>query len=179
MKIKLTPELTYLIGFWRKRRSPEGLGIYGEPQQLGLFTKELLDMHITTTEKLISKEDMIYFYNTAYKKFFLEIEKEELERFKYLNEYAANYLAGIFDSIGRIDEKGFVFISKINSQDELLFLRLGFITKRVKDGIIFGKPRVFLAFIKNYVKIYAGHDAFKYVKTKGKNRVMNPHTNSA
>lgn len=164
MKIKLSPELSYLIGFWRKRRSQEGFGVYGDEKQLELFTKELLTLQIATAEKILTKEDMVFTHNTAYKKFFHEIEEEELERFKYLNEYAANYVAGIFDSVGRIDEKGFVRITKINKQDEMLFLRLGFMTKRMKDGVVIGKPRAFLAFIKNYVKLHAEHPAFKLVK---------------
>lgn len=164
MKIKLTPELAYLIGFWKKRQTSEGLGIYGNEKQLELFTKEILDQKIAAPEKLMAKEDSVLTHNTAYRKFFDEVEGEELERFKYLNEYAASYLAGIFDSVGLIDEKGIVRITKFRSSDEMLFLRLGFNPKKTKEGAVVGKPRAFLAFIKNYVKINAEHPAFKLVK---------------
>ncbi len=163
LKIKLAPELAYLIGFWRKRRSPEGLGIYGDDSRLELFSKIMLDMKIVVPEKVISSEDKIFTYNTAYRKFFQEVEGEQLERFKYLNEYAASYLAGIFDSVGLISEKGLVCISKLNAEDEMLLLRLGFTTKRTKEGLVIRKPRAFLFFIKNYVKMNAGHPAFKLI----------------
>ena len=106
MKIKLTPDLSYLIGLWRKTRSPEGLGVVGNEQLLELFTAEVLAKEMTTTDKLLTEENKVYFYHTAYRKFFQQIEKEQLERFKYLNEYAANYLAGLFDAVGNVDSKG-------------------------------------------------------------------------
>ncbi|MBI2079824.1 hypothetical protein HYT84_03595 [Candidatus Micrarchaeota archaeon] len=165
MKIKLTPEFAYIIGFWRKRRSREGLGIHGENPHLELFSKEVLDKKLTSSEKLLSEEGKVYFYHTAYRKFFQEIEEEQLERFKYLNEYAASYLAGLFDSIGGVDEKGFVFINKTNKQDEILLLRLGFTTRKSREGLIIGKPRAFLALIKNYVKLHNNNRAFEYVKS--------------
>lgn len=171
MKIKLTPELAYLIGFWHKRRSQDGLGVYGEQKHLELFIEQAmglpLEPKIATPEKLITKEDTVFTHNTAYRKFFQEVEAEELERFKYMNEYAANYLAGFFDAVGIIDEqKGIVKLGKFNKQDELLFLRLGFIAKRTKDGTVIGRPRAFLAFIKNYVKLHKDSKVFQMIKTE-------------
>lgn len=164
MKIKLTPELSYLIGFWRKRRSYEGLGIRGVNVYIELFSKQILEQNLTTPDKILSDDKKLYFYHTAYRKFFQEIEEEQLERFKYLNEYAANYLAGLFDSAGGIDDKGFVFIDKGNPQDEILLLRLGF-GARWRDGkLIIERPKAFLVFIKNYVKLHAGHKVFEYLK---------------
>jgi hypothetical protein len=171
VKIKLTPELAYLIGFWRKRRSNDGLGVYGEQKHIELFIDQALNLplepRIATSDKILTKEDTVFTHNTAYKKFFQEVEEEELERFKYLNEYAANYLAGIFDAAGFIDEqKGIVRINKITSQDEILFLRLGFITKRSKEGAVIGRPRSFLAFIKNYVKLHKDSKVFQLIKAE-------------
>ena len=164
MKIKLTPELSYIIGFWHKRRTYEGLGVRGDGRYLELFSKEVLDQKLTTSDKLQSIGKKVFFYHTAYRKFFQDIEGEQLERFKYMNEYAASYLAGMFDSVGGIDEKGLVFIDNGNPRDEILLLRLGF-GARWRDGkLIIEKPRAFLFFIKNYVKLHAGHKAFEYVK---------------
>jgi len=164
MKIKLTPELSYIIGLWRKSRAFEGIGVRGDKTLLEVFSKEVLDKQLTTSDKLLSDEDKVYFYHTAYRKFFQEVEAEQLERFKYLNEYAANYLAGIFDSAGNIDEKGVVSIYKTTRQDEMMLLRLGFVTRRMGERLAVEKPLVFLAFIKNYVKIKKDHKAFEYVK---------------
>jgi len=164
MKIKLTPKLAYLIGFWRKRNSYEGVGVKGEEKYLELFTKEVLDQKITEANKILTVDDKVYFHHTSYKKFFKQIEKEECERFKYLNEYAASYIAGIFDSVGEIDEeKGIVMLKKARKNDEIMLYRLGFGCKWNEGKLIITRPRAFLRFIKNYVKLYATHKIFKMV----------------
>ena len=166
MKIKLTPELSYVIGLWRKSRTQEGLGVQGEKAVLEVFTKEALDQQLTTPDKMLSEDDKVFFYHTSFRKFFQQIEKEQLERFRYLNEYAANYLAGMFDSAGKIDEKGIVGLFGLTRQDEILLLRLGFNTRKRGVVHVVERPLVFLTFIKNYVKIFKGHKAFDYVKGK-------------
>jgi len=165
LKIKLSQELAYVIGLWRKRRSFEGLGIHGDQKLLEVFSKEVLAQKLTAPEKLLSDGKRVYFYHTAYKKFFNEVEKGQLERFKYLNEYAANYLAGLFDAVGEVDENGVVSLSKLNNEDELMLLRLGFKTKRKKEKCIVEKPLIFLAFIKNYVRVFKDHKIFEVVET--------------
>lgn len=170
MKIKLTPELAYIIGFWRKRRAFEGVGIRGDGDKLSVFSKAVLDQELTPTGKLLTDDKKVYFFHSAYRKFFYDIEKDQLERFKYLNEYAANYLGGMFDSVGGIDERGVVYLDKMNRQDEMLFLRLGFGARMKKDRLVVEKPRAFLAFIKNYVKLFKDHKAFEYVKNNGRKK---------
>ena len=164
MKIKLTPELSYIIGLWRKRRCFDGLGVRGGREVLEEFSREVIEKQLTPPNKLLTGIDSVYFYHTAYRKFFQEIEKEQLDRFKYLNEYAANYLAGMFDAAGEIDQRGIVSLHRVTAQDEMMLLRLGFMTKRSGDRLVIEKPLVFLTFIKNYVKIQKGHKAFEYVK---------------
>ena len=171
MKIHLTPEFSYIIGFWRKRRTSEGLGIHGDEKYLEIFSKEALQNGLTTPERFLHEGDRIYFYHTAYRKFFQEIEEQQLERFKYMNDYAASYLAGMFDSCGGIDEKGFVYLTRMSTHDEMLLLRLGFGAKRNKDMLIVERPKAFLAFIKNYVKIHSGNEAFGLVRKKRRKEV--------
>jgi hypothetical protein len=166
MKIKLTPELSYIIGLWRKARTQEGIGVKGNEDVLAIFSKEVIDKELTTPDKIQSEEDRIFFYHTSYRKFFQQIEKEQLERFKYLNEYAANYLAGMFDSSGEIDEKGIVSLGNVSSRDEMMLLRLGFVIRRRNKRAILEKPLLFLTFIKNYVKVYGGHSVFSLIKAK-------------
>lgn len=163
MKVKLTPELAYIIGLWRKCRAFEGLGVKGNQEILETFSKEALSQELTSSDKLLNDQDKVYFYHSTYRKFFQDIERDQLERFKYLNEYAANYLAGLFDAVGDIDRKGIVSFIKMNRQDELVLLRLGFQSKRMKDRLVVERPVVFLAFIKNYVKIKKDHKAFDYL----------------
>ncbi|MFH0738015.1 MAG: hypothetical protein V1827_05845 [Candidatus Micrarchaeota archaeon] len=164
MKIKLTPELSYIIGLWRKARCAEGLGVHGRSDVVEIFSKEALDKQLTTSDKMLSGPDKVYFYHTAYRRFFQEVEGEQLERFKYLNEYAASYIAGMFDAIGSIDEKGVVSLGAVNKQDEMMLLRLGFQTKRRADRLIIERPIVFLKFIKNYVKAFKDHKVFTYIR---------------
>ena len=172
MKIKLTPELSYIIGFWRKRRTREGIGIYGDDEYLELFSKEILEKELTTSKKILHDEDRIYFYHTAYKKLFKQIEKEQCERFKYLNDYAASYLAGMFDSIGNIDsEAGILYFEKARRSDEMLLMRLGFGAVWKGRTLAIGRPKAFLRFIKNYVKKYKDHKIFKFIEKSKKRRI--------
>lgn len=166
MKIKLSPELSYVIGLWRKSRSNDGLGVRGEKTVLEIFSKEVLDKQLTSSDKLLSGEHQVYFYHTAYRKFFQQIEEEQLERFKYLNEYAANYLAGMFDASGTIDERGVVSLYQATKQDEMMLLRLGFVVRRRADRLLIDRPAIFLTFIKNYVKLFKDHKVFDYIKSK-------------
>lgn len=168
MKIKLTPELSYVIGLWRKSRCIEGIGIRGGKELLEVFAQEVLEKQLSTSDKLLTGEDKVYFYNTAYRKFFQQVENEELDRFKYLNEYAASYLAGTFDASGAIDEKGVVSLQRANRQDEMMLLRLGFVVRRRADRLVIERPVVFLTFIRNYVKIFKGHKVFDYLKANEK-----------
>lgn len=168
MKIKLTPELSYIIGLWRKSRCADGLGVQGHKEVLEVFSQEALEKQLTTSDKMLSGEDKVYFYHTAYRKFFQEIEKDQLERFKYLNEYAANYLAGMFDASGSIDERGIVSLGQPSKQDEMMLLRLGFVTRRRGDRLVIERPAVFLTFIRNYVKVFKGHRVFDYLKSPDK-----------
>ncbi len=167
MKIKLDPELSYIIGFWRKRKTREGIGIYGEDLDIALFSKEILDKKIIPPEKLLTDENRVYFYHTAYRKFFKDIEFEQCERFKYLNDYAASYLAGMFDSVGAFDSKsGIIYFEKAGKNDDILLMNLGFGGKWKEKKLIIGRPLVFLKFIKNYVKKYKDNEIFKYADKK-------------
>ena len=56
MKIKLTPELSYIIGLWRKNRCFEGLGVRGSGKVLEVFSKSVLSQGMITSDKLITDE---------------------------------------------------------------------------------------------------------------------------
>ncbi len=168
LKIKLSPELAYIIGFWRKRRTFEGLGIRADEDRLGIFSKEILDKGLTTPEKFISQDDRVFFYHSAYRKFFQDVVEEQLERFCYINDYSASYLAGLFDSVGQIEDSGVISLEKANREDEVLLLRLGFNSMRKNGKLIIERPVVFLKFIKNYVKLFKNHKIFDYVEKKAK-----------
>lgn len=166
MKIKLSPELSYIIGLWRKSKSFEGLGVRGKKDLLEIFAKEAIHSGLTTPDKILSDDTRVFFYHTAYRKFFQEIEKNQLERFKYLNDYSASYLAGLFDAVGNIDEKGVISMDKMNHEDEMMLLRLGFKTRRKEGLMVIDRPLVFLAFIRNYTRLYKDNKIFEYVESK-------------
>jgi len=173
MKIKLSPELSYIIGLWRKSKSFEGIGVRGKKELLEIFTKEVIENKLTLPNKILSDEKMVYFYHTAYRKFFQEIEKNQLERFKYLNDYSASYLAGMFDAVGNIDEKGVISMDKMKYEDEMMLLRLGFKTRRQQGVMVIDRPLVFLAFIRNYTRLYKDNKIFEYVESKTSKKKKN------
>lgn len=172
MKIKLTPELSYLIGFWSKRKCREGLGIEGHREMQEIFAREALGQGLTTSDKLLSDGEKLYFYQGKYRKFFQEIEGEKFERYKYINEYSASYLAGVFDAAGGISEDGVVYLVRFGNEDEMLLLRLGFPTMKMAGKMVIGKPKAFLMLIKNYTKIFGNHPIMDQLRKKKRVRKL-------
>lgn len=168
MKIKLTPELSYLIGMWSKRKAKEGLGIEAPKEVQEIFAKCALEQGLTTSDKMLSSETKIYFYHGKWRKFFQEIESEKFDRYKYINEYSASYLAGLFDAVGRISEQGIIYLTKFGNDDELLLLRLGFPTMKKEHALVIGKPKAFLTLIRNYTRMFAGHQIMSVLKKKAR-----------
>lgn len=166
MKIKLTPELSYLIGLWSKRRCAEGLGVEGDKEIQGFFAQAALELKLTEPGKMLADENKVYFYHGKYRKFFQEIEAEKLERYKYINEYSANYLAGVFDAAGGITEQGVIYLGRFGSTDEMLLFRLGFPTRKMEGRMVIGRPKAFLTFIRNYTKRFANHPVMDVIKKK-------------
>jgi hypothetical protein len=163
MKVKLTPELSYIIGLWKERRAPSGLGVSGSEEILAAFTDVCMKAKIAEAGKILGGEDTIYFYNTAYRRFFQKTVEEEGERFKYKNEYSASFLAGLFDSMGGIGADGTVYFRKCSKADEMVVYRLGFkpLWKNGKMYII--KPAKFLAYIKPFTKLFADNDVMEKI----------------
>lgn len=156
MKINLTPQLAYLIGIWKTRRTKEGIGIFVKGDELkGIFMQTVLKLGLTTPEKLQVEEAKVYFYHSAYLAFFEKVVAEELERFKYKNEYAANYLAGMFDAVGGETKEGSLFLENGTREDEMLLLRLNFRAKKMGKRIFIYSADEFWAFVKPYSKFFA------------------------
>lgn len=166
MKIKLTPDLSYIIGLWSKRRSMVGIGIVAPPELQQIFAKEVLAQNLTPSDKLLNDGEKIYFYHSRYRKFFQQVEEDKLERYKYLNDYSASYLAGMFDAAGTITEKGVVYLERANSRDEVLMLRLGFPVKKSDGKLMICRPKAFLMLIKNYTKMFGSHPVMELLKKK-------------
>ena len=162
MKLKLEPPLCYVIGVWKEARGKEGIGVKGEGEILECFSQAVLDTKLTEPNKLLTGEDSVYFYHTAYRRFFQKIIDDELDRFKYKNEYSANFFAGLFDAMGRIED-GTVYLSKFTRKDEMVLYRLGFRMLRKDGKLYFARPLLFLAFIKPFTRRYAAHELLKKI----------------
>jgi hypothetical protein len=179
MKIKLTPQLSYIIGLWKETRTKEGIGVQGNEEHLSLFAKEVLESGLTEPQKLLTSRDepkegeeeqetsqergSVYFYHTSYRKFFQKVVDDELERFKYKNEYSANFLAGLFDAVGTITDDGRVYLSRCTQKDEMVLYRIGFNPARKGRFTYFTRPLKFLAYIKPFTKMYRDHPVFSKI----------------
>lgn len=161
MKIKLTPELAYIIGLWRHRKIDKGIGIKGNDRLLSVFTKTVIDTGLTEPNKLLTEKDTVFFYHSAYRKFFQDIESELIERFRYKNEFSKAYLAGLFDSKGGFakgkEKTGnrYPYISNADIKDEMIILRLGFRCRFAgkKNILIIQDKRRFIDYIREWLKI--------------------------
>jgi len=151
MKIRLTPELSYIIGLWVHCRTEKGIGIRGDGETVSNFAKSCLDLKIAVPGKLLYGENYIFFYNSAIKKFFEKIYNDRIERFKYGNDYSSAYLAGLFDSWGSV-EKGRIAIKNLDAFDKNLLDNLRMLPRDMGRFTIIGKDRAFLKFISPYVK---------------------------
>ena len=161
MKIKLTPELSYVIGLWKLRRTKEGIGIDGNQYLREAFVKAVLDAKLTDTKKLQIEGNKIFFYHTAYRKFFQDVLKEEDERFRYQNDYAKAFFAGLFDSKGGYSKDGkMVYIVDADKQDEMAALRLGFRAKLFKKQLMITDKSIFLAFVGKFRKVKLPDEEF-------------------
>jgi hypothetical protein len=169
MKHKLTPQLSYFIGLWKERRTKEGIGVYGDEELLSIFAKTALEHELTEPNKLLTSSPegeergygSVYFYNSAYRKFFQSVINDELERFKYKNEYSANFLAGLFDATGGISPDGKVFLSKCTQKDEMVLYRIGFNPVKKGGNLYFTRPIKFLAYISPFTRKYSKHPVFR------------------
>ncbi len=152
MRIRLTPELSYILGLWRHRKIPTGIGIRGNPQLLAVFSDAVLKEGLTEPGKLLSDKDTVYFYHSAYKRYLTELENEIPDRFRYKNEYSQAYLAGLFDARGGFTETGLPYIARADAKDEMVLLRLGFRCELIRDKLLIKDPR-FLLYIKPWVRL--------------------------
>ncbi len=163
MKVKLTPELSYIIGLWKEARVPSGIGVRGSEGLLAVFMDACLKAKVAEPGKVLTGGDSVYFYHTAYRKFFQKVLEEEEERFKYKNEYSASFLAGLFDAVGEIGADGTVSFGKCSKTDEMVMYRLGFNTVRKAGKAYVVRPLKFLAYIKPFVKLFAENEVMKKV----------------
>ncbi|MFH1094802.1 MAG: LAGLIDADG family homing endonuclease, partial [Candidatus Micrarchaeota archaeon] len=149
MKIKLEPPLAYLIGAWKWTRTKEGIGVRGTQMFVEEFVTRAIQAKLVEAEKIQLGEGRAYFYHTAYRLFFQNTLKREDEAFCHANDYAAAFLAGLFDAVGSVED-GQVVLSCADKRDEMVLLRLGYrVTWKEKRAYIVPSDQ-FLKFIKGW-----------------------------
>jgi hypothetical protein len=155
MKIRLSPGLSYIIGLCGYSKSEKGIGVRGSDELVEAFITSCLDMKMTEPKKILYAENEAFFYNSAMQKFFRQVWEERPERFKYGNDYAAAYLAGLFDAVGGVAE-GRVALKKIDVVDKTLLSNLRMLPSERRGMVLIGKEKAFLRFISPYVKVNKG-----------------------
>ncbi|MFA5381564.1 MAG: hypothetical protein WC356_00200 [Candidatus Micrarchaeia archaeon] len=154
MKIKLTPEMSYVIGLWKLKKTTEGIGISGNENLRTAFIKGIITAKLTTSDKIQIDRMKVFFYHTAYRKYFQDILKEQEDKFKYHNEYSKAFLAGLYDAKGgESRDKKFIYIVDADKHDEMTCLRLGFKVKLFKKQLLIANKNEFLAYIGKYRKM--------------------------
>jgi hypothetical protein len=152
MKIKLTPEFSYLAGITRYAGVRKGVGVRGSQSLQQAFAKGAMDAGIASPQKMIVKGSSIRFFHSAYEAYFSRVQNEAVDKFKHLNDYSSAYLAGVFDSVGGVFEGG-AYMQKCDRQDEAIFDNLGFGGKIVQGRFYIGHHEHFLKFISKYRKV--------------------------
>jgi hypothetical protein len=119
------------------------------------FIQSCLGLKLTEIKKILYAENEAFFYNSAMQKFFLQVWKERPERFKYGNEYAAAYLAGVFDAVGEVSG-GKLALRHIDVVDKTLLANLRMRPAEGRGFVFIGKEKAFLKFVSPYVKVNKG-----------------------
>jgi hypothetical protein len=151
MKLKLNLEFSYLAGLIKHSKIKKAIGVCGPQKVIEAFLKHVIENKIFEEKKIIITEKCAYSYHTKYRKFLNQIIKEQVDRFKHHNEYAACFLAGLYDFSG-IEKPDFILIKKWDKKDKMVLENLRFYVQQKEEGLIIYNKEVFLKFIKNYSK---------------------------
>ncbi|PIT83955.1 hypothetical protein COU37_05740 [Candidatus Micrarchaeota archaeon CG10_big_fil_rev_8_21_14_0_10_45_29] len=179
MKLNLTPQVSYLAGLCKHKKSKNGIGVAGSTALQAAFAAHVVENMYTAPQKIVIKGKQAYFFHSAYAALLKKTLQRQVDAFCHHNEYAASFLAGLFDSVGGM-HGGNVFLLKCDKHDEAVLEKLGFIVEK-KGGIWWVAPAdVFLKFVKNYRKVddllLSGNKLFlkKEPAKKTENRRMPP-----
>jgi hypothetical protein len=152
MKIKLTPKISYLVGLWKYARTSEGLGVQGSEELQQAFLSAAINAGVASADKIQIKENKTFFYHSAYRAFFEKTLLREDEAFCHANDYAAAFLAGLFDAVGGVHD-GQTGLSRADKRDEIVLLRLNFRAKKASGVVWIAPADQFLKFIKAFTRV--------------------------
>ncbi len=152
MKIPLTPHIAYIIGLWKHRRTKEGIGVEGSREACQVFASELVANGMAKPEEIRVEEGKVFTYHSAYRAFFDEVLKDEGGRFRYKNDFSANFFAGMFDSVGG-EKEGKTYFAFADNADEMALLRLNWRAIRTGKTLWVGPSDEFKAWMQPFRKI--------------------------
>lgn len=145
MKLKLTNELAWLIGFWKMRRTKKGIGVFGDTDVQQRFVKEVLKLKLVPPDKIVADLKSVWFRHVKLENVFRKVMQQQTDIFNRPNRLTASYLRGMYDSSG----EGNV-IRNATFQDAMMIERLGFYTQRKGKNIVIVKLGDFLSFLKRF-----------------------------
>ena len=157
MKFTMNPARAYLLGLWKGRRGSAGVGVEGHHEVCETFLKVCLDEKFAEPDKVKFEEGAVckcYFYHSALRTWLEEEIEKRGERFRFKNEFAASYFAGLFDAKGGFAVSGEGEIPYIvgDPVDEMILLRLGFRAKKERGKIAI-LSEDFYGWIMPYLKL--------------------------
>jgi hypothetical protein len=134
MKIKLTPEICYIAGLNAPFKEKNAVGVETNIKEIETHFAELAMklFEVDPTRIMVTEEEgrhSIYFYNSRIAKRLAEIRSKADKLFRSQNDLSRNYLAGMFDSMGRISGSGGVFMNGLQPVDEVFLANMGIHTK--------------------------------------------------
>ncbi|EQD34741.1 hypothetical protein B2A_12684 [mine drainage metagenome] len=152
-KLKLNPNVSYILGACSHTIN-EYIGIRSRYEKVvEKFVKLSMDeFGIEPNKVLISEEhgvSDVKFYNSKLKRLLADALERKTRLFKYRNDYSAEYVAGLFDVYGGINQKGPYLIS-MDSGDLLILENIGIHTMQQGSKSYIINPSAFMGFIANH-----------------------------
>ena len=150
-KLAMSPDMSYMLGICSFGKDEPSISVLSRSDEVieRFVRMALSEFGIDPQKIVISEEDGLkraLFYHSAAKRLMKKALDEREHIFKYKNEYAASYLAGLFDSRGHGSPKG-VMTGTRDMVDVIIMTRLGF---RVSRAGRVQNANDYLKFIKPY-----------------------------
>ncbi|MFH1306929.1 MAG: hypothetical protein ABIH83_04745 [Candidatus Micrarchaeota archaeon] len=116
------------------------------------FSSHIIANKIAEPEKIRVRGREVLFYHSAYLAFLKKVLEKEIDAFCHHNDYAAAFLAGLFDANGGIFEDN-VFFAKFDKKDEAVLRGLEFRVEKKNNVLWVGPKDLFLKFVKNWRRV--------------------------
>ncbi len=154
-KLKLNPKISYMLGLYshcNQEKSAIGITVDNSRTIEKFVEISLKEFNVQPNRILISEEGRntkALFYNSKLRNLFDKTIARKSKLFKYKNAYAMEYIAGVFDACGKVDNRG-IFMEGIDREDQMILENLGIhILQKGKRNYIINDS-FFIMFIKEF-----------------------------